>query len=206
APGLTLAPRKTAIVVVDMQGVFHDATPWRVPGFDAIVPKVERLVAWDPARVIFTRFWAPVRPEDAPGWWRQYYQRWAAVTLARMPRDRFALVEPLRRYAPPAAVVDKTTYSPFAVPAMAQALVRLGADTLVLAGVETDACVLATALDAVDLGFRVVIAADAAASGSPEAHRAMVETVYPRHEPQVVVATVADVLAALGRRQDPGNP
>jgi len=196
--GLELHAATTAIVVVDMQRVFREATAWRVPGFDGILPAVERLAAWDPARAVFTRFWTPAAPEDARGWWRQYYRRWPDVTLNRLPRDRFELVEPLRRFAPPAAVVDKETFSAFAVPAFAEALKRLGADTLVLAGVETDVCVLATALDAVDLGYRAVVVRDATASAAPEAHAAMVETVYPRYEPQIQVATTEEVLTALG--------
>src|SRR5690606_18668690 len=114
-------------------------------------------------------FLTPAVPEDARGWWRQYYRRWPEVTPKRLPPDRFELVEPLRRLAP-AAVVDKDTFSAFAAPGFAMALGRLGADTLVLAGVETDVCVLATALDAVDLGYRAVVVRDATASAAPEAH------------------------------------
>ena len=196
---LELQANRTAIVVVDMQRVFQEATPWRVPGFDDILPAVERLATWDQARTLFTRFWTPAVPEDARGWWRQYYRRWPEVTLKRLPPDRFELVEPLRRLAP-AAVVDKDTFSAFAAPGFAMALGRLGADTLVLAGVETDVCVLATALDAVDLGYRAVVVRDATASAAPEAHTAMVKTVYPRYEPQIQVATTEEVLTALRQR------
>ena len=46
--------------------------------------------------------------------------------------------------------------------------------TLVLAGIATDQCVLATAIDAADRGFHVIIASDACANidpGSAEAGR-----------------------------------
>ena len=57
-------------------------------------------------------------------------------------------------------------------------------------------CVLATALSAVDLGYRTVIAVDAVASSAPASHRACIAHVYPRYEQQIELAEVTEVLAA----------
>jgi nicotinamidase-related amidase len=95
-------------------------------------------------------------------------------------------------------LVDKPTYSAFEAAAFRSALAALDADTLIVSGVETDSCVLATLFGAVDRGFRVIAAADAMASGSPAAHAAVFATLLPRLGQQVEVATTAEILAAWG--------
>jgi hypothetical protein len=44
------------------------------------------------------------------------------------------------------------------------------ADALIVSGSETDVCVLATLLDAVDIGYRVIVVRDAICSSSDEGH------------------------------------
>ena len=188
-PGAVLA-------VVDMQRLFAEDTAWRVPGFADILPLVARLAAARPERTLFTRFLTPASAEAAPGSWRRFYRHWPTVTLDRMDKGLLDLVPPLAALAPPGALCDKTTYSPFASGGFAGALARLRADTLVLAGVETDVCVLATAFAAVDRGLRVVVAADAVASASPAAHAAVLGEVLPRLDRQIEVTTAERVLAA----------
>jgi nicotinamidase-related amidase len=51
-------------------------------------------------------------------------------------------------------------------------------------------------LDAVDRGYRVVVAADAVTSGSLAAHAVVLDTVLPRFDQQVDVAGVDQILAA----------
>lgn len=64
-------------------------------------------------------------------------------------------------------VVHKRFFSGFGGPALDQALIQFGADTLLLAGLHLHACVRATALDAYERGFDVWIADDAVASNDP---------------------------------------
>lgn len=71
--------------------------------------------------------------------------------------------------------------------------------TLVLSGAETDVCVLATALGAVDLGFRVVLAVDAICSSSDQTHDALVEFYRSRLAIQVELATVEEVIESWRR-------
>jgi nicotinamidase-related amidase len=106
------------------------------------------------------------------------------------------LVPELGAFVPPGEVSDKITYSAFADGDFAERLRRRGADTLVFSGVETDVCVLLSALDAVDRGYRVIIATDAVASSVDKAHEATLEHVYPRFDAQVELATVAEIMAA----------
>ena len=67
---------------------------------------------------------------------------------------------------------------------------------MILTGVETDVCVLATALSAVDRGFRVIVVSDAVASSDMDSHRACLELVYPRYDQQIELVTCEELLAS----------
>jgi len=113
-----------------------------------------------------------------------------------MPAAMLDLMPELAALARPGTIVDKTTFSALADGPLPGLLKARGIDTLVLAGVETDVCVLATLLDAVDRGYRVVVTADAVTSGSLAAHAAVLDSVLPRYDQQVDVARVDRILAA----------
>ena len=68
------------------------------------------------------------------------------------------------------SVVYKTTYGAFATSDLANMLTDRGINTLVMGGVISNVCVEATAREAVDRGFDVIIAKDACAAYSPEVH------------------------------------
>ena len=63
--------------------------------------------------------------------------------------------------------------------------VAKGVRTLVVTGSETDVCVLATVLDAVDLGFRVVLVEDALCSSSDAGHDALMTLYRNRFSEQI---------------------
>jgi len=183
-------------VVVDMQRVFAEATDWRVPAFAEVMEPILALVRAHPRETVFTRFMTPPRVESASGDWQRFYARWRSMVRDRMDEAMFDLMEPLPSLVPPAEVCDKTTFSAFASPDFAASLARREAETLVLSGVETEVCVLATAVDAVDRGLHVVVAADAVTSWSAAGHRAALEAVYPRFDQQIEIATTAAIMAA----------
>ena len=67
---------------------------------------------------------------------------------------------------------------------------------LVFSGVETDICVLGSVLDAVDRGYRVVIASDAVTSSDLASHEATLGRICRRFDVQIELATTEEVLAA----------
>ena len=196
-PGLDrLLARSCLHVAVDMQRLFAEPTAWHTPGLADILPQVARLARHRPRRTVFTRFICAERPEDAAGAWRGYYERWRSVTLTEMGRRPLELVDPLREFVPPARVCDKSTHSAFNSGDFRDVAERSGAEVLVLTGVETDVCVLGTALDAIDEGLYVVVVSDAVASSVPECHGVTIESLLPRFDEQAVIATTAEVLAS----------
>ena len=191
-----LLARPCLHVAVDMQRLFAEPTVWHTPALADILPRVVRIARHAPERTVFTRFVCAERPEDASGAWRGYYERWRSVTLAEMGSERLDLVDPLGELVPPARVCDKSTHSAFNSGDFRDVVGRSGAEVLVLSGVETDVCVLGTALDAIDEGLYVVMVSDGVASSVPESHRTTLDSILPRFDEQAAVATTAEVLEA----------
>ena len=104
------------------------------------------------------------------------------------------LVPELDRLVPPARVVDKRVYSPWMETMLLSLLQERDADTLVITGGETDVCVLATVLGAIDRGYRVVVAVDAICSSADETHDASLQLYKGRYGQQVEIATTEQIL------------
>jgi len=179
---------------VDMQRVFAEDTPWHTPWFRRVLPRVIDLCeAWG-ERTIFTRFMPPHEPDQRPGLWKRYFARWQELTLNQANPALFDLVPELARFVPPAEVIDKPAYSAFHDTSVCALLEKKGADTLIISGTETDVCVLGTALDAVDFGYRVIIAEDAICSSADTTHEAILTFFRDRLSEQVEVSCIADLI------------
>ena len=58
-------------------------------------------------------------------------------------------------------------------------------DAVVITGAETDVCVLAAVLGAVDFGYRVVLVTDAICSSTDETHDALLALYHQRFAEQI---------------------
>jgi nicotinamidase-related amidase len=94
---------------------------------------------------------------------------------------------------PPAAVLDKPTYSGFFRSGLAATLGRKGVRTVIVSGAETDVCVLSTVLDAVNIGFRVVLVEDALCSSSDQGHDALMTMYRVRFNQQIDLVTAEEL-------------
>ena len=197
AEGLRFGPLggRTAHLCLDMQTMFAERTDWHLPWLERVLPIVRRIARAQAERTVFTRFVPPADPAEMPGSWRRYYERWRHMTRSRLDRSLIELVPPLAELVPPAAVIDKRRYSPFAESALEGLLRDRGVDSLVITGAETDVCVLATVMDAVDLGYRVVLAADALCSASDRTHDGLLDLYRQRFSQQIEVADAEVILA-----------
>ena len=97
---------------------------------------------------------------------------------------------------PPAWVIDKRLYSPWTITDLHPRLRQAGIDTLVITGGETEVCVMATMIGAIDLGYRVVLATDALCSSADETHDAMLRVYESRFGMQVETAETEEILDA----------
>lgn len=129
-------------------------------------------------RVLFTRHGMQV-PDGSDLVPRRRNREESSLQVTRqksrhLPAKGDAAYEIIRQVSPLSGelVLDKNTSSAFHTTPIDLFLRNMNIETLVLAGVAADQCVLATALDAADRGFHVIIAADACATvdrGSAEA-------------------------------------
>ncbi|GLZ88335.1 hypothetical protein Pres01_43860 [Metapseudomonas resinovorans] len=157
-----------AFLVIDMQQ--EDGFP--LHGFDRVIHNSARLL--DASRhagipILYTRHinaadgsdLPPGEPLDAVGRPLSY--------CAGTPQ-----VEIIEHLAPRPGdwVIDKPRYSAFHRTDLDRKLRQLGVSRLVVSGVLTDACVLATVLDAFALGYGVDLIADACTSTTEAAHNA----------------------------------
>jgi nicotinamidase-related amidase len=83
-------------------------------------------------------------------------------------------------------------------PALPNLLRERRVETVVVSGGETDVCVLATVLGAVDRGLRVVLAADALCSTSDRAHDCLLTLYREPFSQQIEAASIEDILAYWG--------
>jgi nicotinamidase-related amidase len=187
---------KAVHLCIDMQQMFAEKTAWHVPWMKRVLPVVLQIARTSPARTVFTRFIPPMRAEEAQGAWRRYYHRWSEFTGEQLPSHLLSLLPELRELIPPAQVVDKRFYSPFAEPQLHRSLQDRMINTVVISGGETDVCVLASVLDAIDLGYRVVVVSDALCSVSDEAHENLLKLFSERFEQQIEVASSGTILEA----------
>jgi nicotinamidase-related amidase len=172
-------------LVIDMQSIFARGGIWETPWMERVLPTIVGITARYTARTVFTRFITPLHADDRPGRWRRYFGKWQCATRAVLPSSQLELVPALRQFVPPARVIDKPAYSAFTGSPLASFLSDKGVSTLVITGSETDVCVLATVLHAIDLGFRVVIVEDALCSSSDAGHDALMTLYRNRFAEQI---------------------
>lgn len=181
---------------IDMQRIFSTDGLWAAPWMNRVLPVVVEIATQHVERTIFTRFITPLKAQDMPGMWCRYYQRWDEATQQKLDLGMLELLPALKALAPPAFIVDKTRYSAFSSPALLSCLQSQGAEGLVVTSAETDVCVLSTVLDAVDLGYRVIVVRDGVCSSSDEGHDALLDLYHQRYSLQVETADAAEILAS----------
>ena len=170
------------LVVVDLQHAFTDpSSSWYADGSAAAATVVAGLIEDFAGRAVMTRF---VRDPAEQGAWRDYYDAWPQFRVP--PEDPvWDLSLPV---APGVPVVDEPTFGKWG-PALAAVV---GEADLVVCGVATECCVLATAVAAADAGRRVTVVADACAGGTPQSHRAALD-LLGANAPLITVVTSAEL-------------
>lgn len=188
-------PAGSLHLCIDMQNLLvRSDSPWRADWAERVMPAILRLTEHAPAQAIFTRFIPPPSPEDMPGAWQRYYRHWKNLTQDEIDPALLSLIDPLPAFAPPALILDKPVYSAFSGQRLQQVLDQRGVDTLIVSGAETDVCVLATVLGAVDRGYRVILAIDAICSSNDRTHDALVAFYSTRLSQQVELADTETIL------------
>ena len=185
---LPIRPPSTALGVIDVQGYVLDSdghlahtvrrhSPELQAGFrgraETMIANIQRLLGVfrdDERRVFFTRHGAQTRSGDDMIARRRGREEVALASTEEESGHMAVKGDPAyeidSRVSPRAGelVLDKNTSSAFHATPIDLYLRNMRIETMVLTGVAADMCVLATAIDAADRGFNVIIASDAVAT------------------------------------------
>jgi ureidoacrylate peracid hydrolase len=172
-------PARTAHVIVDLQNGFMEAgAPVEVPMARDIVDEVNaisRAVRAAGGINVFLRYTTP------PDWERQWTVFWERMgPAAAGHREAFTPGHPLHALwagldrQPEDLVVDKHRFSGFfpGTSDLPDVLRQHGIETLIISGTLTNCCCESTARDAMQAGYRVIMAVDANAALTDEEHAA----------------------------------
>ena len=195
---LSIDPRTTAALFVDLQEEHRQDERYLVAGFDRVIANVGRLqqraravgipvfhsaYIVDPA-TRSERPYHPVLPDGRSAFSDKDDPRTAVCAEVGPVGDEPLLV--------------KTEASAFGVQSLADELRSRGVVWLMVAGVWTEACIAATVRDAMALGFRAMVVKDACASGTEAMHETAILNLANRLYGGAVVAT-SDAIRLMNR-------
>ena len=153
------------LVVVDMQNAYLEDQCWACTKTSACAENIAALIDGGVCdNVVFTEYLAP---ENPVGTWVTYNEVNAEVNADAWLNE---IVDALKPYTETYPLYSKSTYSSFGNPDFKSLMARAG--RIVITGVMSERCVLATAIDAIDTGTPVVYLTDAC-SGSTEEYEDM---------------------------------
>lgn len=162
---------KPALVVVDVNRGFTDPASPLVCDLDGVVAAIARLlVAFRGAGLPVA--YTTVAYDDAA-------KQRAAVFIDKVPAlltleagGPWVEIDPRIAPRPDEPVLTKLWASAFFGTPFASFLTAHGCDTLVVTGASTSGCIRATAVDALQHGYRVVVPREAVGDRNPAAHEA----------------------------------
>ena len=198
-----LDPRRTALVVIDMQNAFvAPGAPVEVPAARAIVKDINRLARELRKRGVAV-IW--VLHENSGGWdgfFGVFVKPEARVAASKALSAGHELQKPWRELDVAAGdlKVTKNRYSALIGQSspLADVLRKKGIDTLLIAGTKTNVCCECTARDAMMLDYKVVMLSDCTAALSDDEHRATLENMIQQFGD---VLTADEALALLKEGQ-----
>ncbi len=191
APASAGAP---ALVVVDVNRGFTDPESPLVCDLDGVVDAIRRLLDGFRAAGLPVAFTTVAYDEAG--------KQAAEVFIAKIPAllvleagSRWTEIDP--RIAPGAdePVLTKLWASAFHGTPLASFLTTQGCDSVVVTGASTSGCVRATAVDALQHGYRVLVPRDAVGDRNPAAHEANLYDIDTKYGD---VVTTDDVLSGIG--------
>jgi len=191
--------RKPALVVVDVNRGFTDPASPLVCDLDGCVASIARLLDAFRAAGLPVVFTTVVYDELARQAAAVFIEKIPALTVLE-PGSAWVEIDPRIAPAEGEAVITKHFASAFFGTTLASLLATAVCDTVVVTGASTSGCVRATALDALQHGYRVVVPREAVGDRNPDAHEANLYDVDTKYGDVVALdeclAYVEDLAAA----------
>jgi nicotinamidase/pyrazinamidase len=157
---ISVDPRTDALIVVDVQRDFCPGGALPVPEGDQVVPAINRILGLGDWMTVATRDWHPrdhcsFSPQG--GIWPIHCVAGTAGAAFHPQLDAMRI----RQIISKATTRDAEAYSGFQGTELGSLLKGQGIQRVFVCGLATDYCVKATALDARQAGFEVVVLEDA---------------------------------------------
>jgi len=196
--------RRPALVVIDMNLGFTDPNSPLACDLEGPVSEIRKLL--EAAReaeipVVFTTIA-----------YRESDKLTAAAFIDKVPAlltleagTRWSEIDPRLAPRETEPVLNKLFASGFFGTGLSSLLTAAGVDTLIITGASTSGCVRATAVDALQYGFRPVVPREAVGDRNPDAHEANLYDVDAKYGDVVRVQEVLQFLRAGSAAQRPGR-
>jgi nicotinamidase-related amidase len=194
------AGARPALLVIDFSRAFTESAA-TFPGgdFTGELAATARLLeaARGRAPVLFTTIAYTADMRDAGLWYVKV--PWLARCQLGSPAVE---IDPAVAPRPGERVIVKKFPSAFHGTGLDAQLRGWGVDTLVLAGCTTSVCVRATAVDALQHGYRALVAAEAVGDFVPEVHRVHLADLDARYADVMAVPEIVTYLQRLPERKE----
>lgn len=189
---------KITLVVVDMQKLFltDKKSPWMDKKLLSIIPNIEKLIKiLGEQNVIFTRFTPPKTWQDEHGSWQTYYKINQEITTNILGTNALDIIDDFIQYVPNASMASrKKSASIFMAGNFYSKIKKQSSQILVFTGVETDYCVLSSVLDAIHLGYYVIVVMDACASSKKQGQK-HAKGIFERFPEQLWIISTNDLIS-----------
>jgi nicotinamidase-related amidase len=200
-PSFEVKPERTALLVIDMQDEFVRPhwTPFWVPAATRNVKRVKGLVDYCRRRnipVIFTAFAKTHSFLDRPRMEAFMPNRYRDKVPDDPSYFRDGRIWHELSPRKGEVVIHKPSYGAFYDTPLESILKNLGKDTVIICGTLTNFCCGATARQAYERGFKVIVGSDVTATDDPELHEAELKTLRKGF---AMVATSAHIINNLKR-------
>lgn len=206
----TLDPKRTALVVIDMQSAFVEpGSPAEVPASRGIVANINHLAA-EARKLGVTVIWVTHANINsrAGSDWGMFFENFVAADVRQRTIESLAPTAPGQKVwrdmevEPGDVQVVKNRYSAL-IPGssnLERILRGMRIENVLVTGTKTNVCCEATGRDAMMMDFRVVMVSDCLAALSDDEHRASLETFIQQFGDVMKADEVIAVLNAVPNR------
>ena len=189
--------RRPALIVIDMTLGFTDPQSPLACDLERPVAEIQQLL--DAAR----RAGIPIAFTTVA--YRESDKLTAAAFIDKVPAlltleagTRWAEIDPRIAPEPMEPVLNKLFASGFFGTGLSSLLTAAGVDTLIITGASTSGCVRATAVDALQYGFRPVVPREAVGDRNEQAHEANLYDIDAKYGDVVPMGEVLEYLEVVG--------
>ena len=172
-----MAKKNDLLLAIDFQNIYLPGQEWACPSMPGSIENVRKLItSGQIGHILFTQYLAAQQPV---GTWKTYNEEYRHLNEDPYLCD---IVEELKPFLAQYPLAVKSTYSSLKCGQVLEAAGK--ADAVVLTGVVAECCILATLMEGIDLGCKMIYLYDACSGQTPEneaAIRRIAESFAPMH-------------------------